>query len=391
MGLQVECPQCGYRNPEGVAECQGTFRFGKRKGQKCGFSRLKKAAGKIYWVDYRENGKRKRERIGPSKAAAEARELDIQKALTEKRHIERDKNATVTLEHLFDWFLNLQEVRSLDSYPRVKVQIKALSRLLNRNQAIRDLSTPQLEAYVNNRLKEPSPNRIGKTIAAKTVKEEISLLRNMLNRALSYKFISSAPISRYPTVKVDNVRRRVFATEEYKRLLEESPIWLKRIVIMAYGTGMRQGEIIQLQWGDVDLKAGFVRLKAATTKTDEARSVRLLPEVLAMLHDIPRAIHTQQVFLSVNNKPIPYWTTYIQKIWKRSLEKAEIEGACFHDLRHDFVTRAMRSGSASHVVMKQVGHKSDSMLRRYQLIDERDLLELRVDPTTTSQHQEIVS
>lgn len=156
---------------------------------------------------------------------------------------------------------------------------------------------------------------------------------------------------------------------------------------MAHGTGMRQGEILQLKWSDVDLKTGFVRLKAASTKTDEARLVRLLPAVLKMLHEIPRFLHTQQVFLSVNNKPIPYWTTYVQKIWKRSLEKAGIEGACFHDLRHDFVTRAMRSGNAPHVVMKQVGHKTDSMLRRYQLVDERDLLELRIDQSAPSEDQ----
>ena len=107
-----------------------------------------------------------------------------------------------------------------------------------------------------------------------------------------------------------------------------------------------------------------------------------------MLSDIPRVIHTQQVFLSVNSQPIPYWTTYVQKVWKRSLEKAEIKGACFHDLRHDFVTRAMRGGNASHIVMKQVGHKTDSMmLRRYKLIDERDLLELQINPLVTTQDQ----
>jgi integrase len=181
----------------------------------------------------------------------------------------------------------------------------------------------------------------------------------------------------------------VFSEVEYQQLLKECPLWLRRIVIMARGTGMRQSEILKLQWSDVDLQTGFVRLKASMTKTDEARSVRLLPEVVAMLREIPKALHTQQVFLSANNRPIPYWTTYVQKTWKQSLQKAGIEGACFHDLRHDFVTRAMRSGNASHVVMKQVGHKTDSMLRRYQLIDERDLLELRMDSSIPVQHQEI--
>ncbi len=389
MGIQVECPECGNRNPEGEARCKGKFRYGEQKGERCDFSRLTKASGKIYWIEYRDHGKRKRERIGPSKAAAEARLLEVQRTLVEDKHIERDKNAKVTLDQLFDWFLNLQEVKALDSYSRIRVQVKALKRLLNQNQLIRDLSRSQLDNYVSLRLQEPSPNRLGYPIAAKTVKEEISLLRNMLNRALSYEFISSIPISSFPNVKVDNVRKRIFEEDEYQRLLEECPLWLRRIVIMARGTGMRQGEILKLNWSDVDLKTGFVRLKSSMTKTDEARSVRLLPEVITMLREIPRALHTQQVFLSATNKPIPYWTTYVQKTWKQSLEKAGIEGACFHDLRHDFVTRAMRNGNASHVVMKQVGHKSDSMLRRYQLIDEKDLLELRMDSSAPVQCQEI--
>ena len=389
MGIQVECPECGNRNPEGEARCKGKFRYGEQKGERCDFSRLTKASGKIYWIEYRDHGKRKRERIGPSKAAAENRLLEVQKSLVEDKHIERDKNATVALGQLFDWFLNLQEVKALDSYVRMAQQIKSLSRLINTNQVVRDLTTHQLEEYVYSRLQEPSPTKRGQTIAPKTVKEELNLLRNVLNRALQYEVISKIPVSRYPTMKIDNVRKRVFTDEEYQRLLEKCPLWLKRIVIMARGTGMRQGEILKLQWSNVDLKTGFVRLKASMTKTDEARSVRLLPEVIAMLRETPRALHTQQVFLSATNKPIPYWTTYVQKTWKQSLEKARIEGACFHDLRHDFVTRAMRSGNASHVVMKQVGHKTDSMLRRYQLIDERDLLELQMDSSVSNQHQEI--
>ena len=77
-----------------------------------------------------------------------------------------------------------------------------------------------------------------------------------------------------------------------------------------------------------------------------------------------------------------------QKAWSQALKgDFSLEDACFHDLRHDFVTRAMRSGNASHVVMKQIGHNTDSMLRRYQLVDERDLLELRIIPSAPPQDQ----
>ena len=148
MGLLVECPKCRSRNPEGVAACRGNFRSGERKGQKCDYARLNKHSGKTYWIEFREYGKRKRERIGPSKTAAEARLLEVQKALVEKRHVERDKNASVTLAQLFDWFLNLQEVKVLDSYRRKKSQMKALKRLLNNDQLIRDLTINQLEQYM---------------------------------------------------------------------------------------------------------------------------------------------------------------------------------------------------------------------------------------------------
>ena len=56
-----------------------------------------------------------------------------------------------------------------------------------------------------------------------------------------------------------------------------------------------------------------------------ARSVRLLPEVVAMLSDIPRIVHAQQVFLSLNSQPIPYWTIYVQ-YGNAHLKKLELRG-----------------------------------------------------------------
>ena len=377
MGLEIECPKCGHWNSESTSTCKGRFRRGPNKGNPCGFARLKKEPNKNYRIEYRQGGKKVRESIGPSKAAAMARLLEVKKAQVEDRHIERDKNSMVTLDQLFDWFLALREVQKLDSYSRMKVQLKALRRLLTPQQLIRDVTIAQLENFVHRRLQEPSPNRIGKTIAPKTVKEEISLLRNILNRALRHEIISKIPVAYYPSVKVDNVRKRIFTDDEYQRLLEASPLWLRRIVIMAYWTGMRQKEIIQLEWNAVDLKTGFVRLNAAQTKTDEARSVRLSPQVIQMMKEIPKTLHTRNVFLSVTQKPICRWGSYQKKVWNESLKKAGIEDAVFHDMRHDFVTKAMRRGNPAYLVMKQVGHKSDAMLRRYQLIDERDLFEFR--------------
>ena len=152
---------------------------------------------------------------------------------------------------------------------------------------------------------------------------------------------------------------------------------------------MRQKEIIQLELADVDLQQGFVTLTASKTKTDEARSVCLLPNVIAMLREIPQANHTKKVFLYATSRQIPYWTGYLNEIWQIPLIEAEIENACFYDLHHDFITRAMRNGNASYVVMKQVDHKTDSMLRPYQLVYERELMELWIETQTLTQVQKI--
>ena len=65
---------------------------------------------------------------------------------------------------------------------------------------------------------------------------------------------------------------------------------MRNIVQMAYLTGMRQREIINLKWDSVDLSLGFVRLSASSTKTKTARLVKLVPDVVKMLEGIYRPI-----------------------------------------------------------------------------------------------------
>ena len=95
------------------------------------------------------------------------------------------------------------------------MQISALKRLLNSQQVVRDLTMIQLEEYIRQRLKEPSPSKLGSLMKPKTAKEEINLLRNIFNRALRHEIISKKPVAYFPFIKVDNVRKRIFTEDEY--------------------------------------------------------------------------------------------------------------------------------------------------------------------------------
>ena len=368
--LLVQCSACGNRVAFRKPTCVG--------GNGCGID-LTRAKGKVFVVRWRNlDGQSRQKKIGPSRIAAEEylRQIESQLALNIYIDRQKDRNQQVTLKELFRWFLNEPDVRELDSFKLLKTLTKSLSKRLSVNKPVSSLSTAILEDYKSKRLQDESPVYPGRKITPRTVQEELHCLRNAINRAVMSGFMSSNPIQRWPVIKVHNVRDRILSDSEWARLQKALPKWLWRIVFVAYHTGMRQNELMRMRWIQVDLKKGFVRLKAEDTKTEKNRIVRLIPEVVGVLRQAPRSMRSQQVFLSATGKPLQRWTSYVNRVWLEALEQADIQNFRFHDLRHTFVTRAMRAGNPAYLVMKQVGHRTESMLKRYHLIDESDLLQL---------------
>ena len=362
MALLQKCSKCHYKNSAKNHECRNCS------------NNFRKDRNKVWFVDYYgQDGKRKRERVGHSKEAAQQRERQIQCDLTEGRVIMKDKSANLTLGVLLDSYLDLDEVRKQRSYNRCTSKVKALKSLLNLSKKLRDFSINDVQEYIQHRSKEKSPCKANQSISAKTIKEEVATLRRAINLGVQYDWLDKSPIKHWPPIKVENVRERILSEEEFKKLKQTAPPFLWRILVIAYHTGMRQGEIMSLDWNQVDLKKKLIHLRAAQTKSNKGRPVAFNDEVLDMLLKAPRKPTSNKVFLSAYHKPIGKFTTYLRQVFKNSLQKAGIENFVFHDLRHTFVTNKMRAGLPEYAIMKQVGHESTAMLRRYQLVDESDL------------------
>ena len=112
----------------------------------CGF-KIGKASGKVYWAEWYQLGRRKRERIGPNKAAAEQRLREALKARTEERYIDKDPAARLTLGELCKWYLDLPEVKVKDSYVRDKEFVGHFKRLLGQDLKLKDLTLGRVESY----------------------------------------------------------------------------------------------------------------------------------------------------------------------------------------------------------------------------------------------------
>ena len=98
------------------------------------------------------------------------------------------------------------------------------------------------------------------------VNRELACLRSIFNVVrkglvhLPGRVLNENPISSVEFFAEHNIRDRVLTAEEFQRMLDASLEYLKPILHCAYHTGMRLGEILELTWDRVDLKAGFIRL-----------------------------------------------------------------------------------------------------------------------------------
>jgi integrase len=174
-----------------------------------------------------------------------------------------------------------------------------------------------------------------------------------------------------------NVRDRVLTPEEFQRMVNSSPDYLKPMLVCAYCTGMRRGEILGLTWDRVDMKTGFIRLKEIDTKTGEGRNIPIGLELGEVLRRLP-------VVLDAQGRRILYVFTRhgqriksIREVFARVCRDAGITNFVFHDLRHTATTNLRRAGVDALTAMKITGHKTMAVFRRYNTIDEDDLLAAR--------------
>jgi integrase len=354
MALLIECPKCKKRNSVDAANC------------KCGFN-IRKAAHKNYWIEYYLHGKRKRERIGPSKAAAEQRHREVLKSRTEERYIDKNKNLKVTFDELARWYLSLVQIKAKRSYERDELSVRTLGSFFS-GKVVGDMTVNLIEAYRQTRLQEESCRKHATRPA--TINREIACLRHMLNLAEQEAKIDAVPFKRMKALKENNIRNRILSAEEYERLLAACPPHTARIVKMAYYTGMRQGEILNLKWDQVDIKGGMVRLRPEDTKTDDARTIPLHPEVIAMLNAMPRTIHG--FVFTCDGRPVKE----VKRSFKTACKRSGIENFTFHDLRHTCINNWRLQGHDYFRIMAASGHKTMNVFKRYNTVTDEELKRL---------------
>ena len=218
--------------------------------------------GLNWYVDYYlPNGKRKRERVGPSEKQAELVLKKRRVQIAEGKFFDIKKETLISFYEAAEEYLEVYSKPNKRSSWRDEISVNHLATFF-RDKTIQEITPLDVEKYKKERIREVSPS---------TVNREIACLKHTFSKTKEWGKMRSNPIPSVTLFKVDNKRTRYLEKEEIARLIHACPDYLRRIVLVALNTGMRKSKILGLQWSDVDFNNKIIYVEQ--TKNREVREI----------------------------------------------------------------------------------------------------------------------
>jgi integrase len=193
-----------------------------------------------------------------------------------------------------------------------------------------------------------------------------------------------------------NRRRGFFEGDELEAVVAKLPEHLRGLLRFLFWTGWRSGEARGLEWRQVDLKAGVIRLD--DSKSGEPRTIPygVLPVLRAIVEaqrqradQLQRAAEADgkrkrlaRIVRHVFFTPAGFKIHDLAGEWDTARKAAGLPGRLVHDCRRTAARNMLRAGIPQAVAMQIGGWKTDSIFRRYAIVDERLLAEnlRKLDP-----------
>jgi integrase len=331
-----------------------------------------------WWVFINHQGKRTSRKIGTDEDVA----LDVAKKIEarlvlEEFDIEKGKSKTSTFKEYADTWLNgyIKELRRPSTHERY-------SDILTR------YVYPTLASRPLDQIKRGDIRALLLGLHKKGLsRATLALVRDVLNGPMSYavdeEIIASNPVS--GVIKRLNLKRdkrtaiEPLTREEVKLFLDTCEAHHPEFYpffLCAFRTGARLGELLALQWGDVDWNGRFIEVRrsykihrVSPTKTGKVRRVDMSDHLTETLQALYTA-RKREALKEGKGEPVEIVfhkngehmeQNFIRHIFKRILRKAGIREIRFHDIRHTYASLLLSDGQSPVYVKEQMGHHSISV------------------------------
>lgn len=259
------------------------------------------------------------------------------------------------------------------------------------DRKLSEVTNAMIQEHLQNKARsKKNPNGLGE----KSLLNIKAFLNLIFNQAVKNGYVMRNPVTGVKIPKAGKKETRALSIDEQHRLLDAARGYQRNImfaVVFALYTGCRKGEVMGLQWKDVDFKEGVIHISKQFSRhydmdgTGENKSVLEVsePKTKFSVRDIymfpsfakefaeykekmlqwkleNKFVHSEEdfVFVGVKNKPIEPRVFY--KYYQEVMDIACVEEADFHTLRHTFATRCIENGMDILMVSRTLGHSNIS-------------------------------
>jgi integrase len=330
---------------------------------------------KVYWVDFEFNGERIR-----FSSKSRSKKVAIQAEKAHRRRLEEGYNgikrpdppktfAAAAKDFVDVCGPNLAE-STLD---KIKREIDHLDPLIGK-KLLPDITSKDVQDIVKARRATGASNRY--------TNMTIEALRRILRRNGQWEHLRKD----YKKLKEPKCVGMALSHKEEETLLRECRRSSSRILILAVTlgiyTGMRRGEILSLQWCQINLKKAFLKVGKSKTEYGEGRVIPLIGAALKAIlawamrfpnrkpedYVVPKeryASKVGKVYHHDPTKPIGAWRT----AWETARRRAGVQ-LRFHDLRHTTVTRLLEAGRTIEQIAPIMGWSGQTMYEMVKIYSE---------------------
>ena len=238
------------------------------------------------------------------------------------------------------------------------------------------LSPEQVQNLLNGKLKDG--------LSSKTVAYIRQVLRTSLDQAMRWNLVSRNVVTLVPAPRKERVAIRPLEPHHIGAFLSAvAGRRLEALYVTTLALGLREGEVLGLQWQDIDLRARTLRvqrqlqrfggrLQLVEPKTDRARRVLDLPHSVVkaltehqkrqVIERLTAGAHWDEhglVFPTSVGTPLE--ARSLLRDFRQVIRKGRLPAIRFHDLRHSCATMLLVQGVPARVVMEILGHSEISL------------------------------
>ena len=212
-----------------------------------------------------------------------------------------------------------------------------------------------------------------------TINRNLSLLRRMMTLTIREKKLQFAKPYFPMTSEVNNVRKGFVTPEQFTKLLNALPSYLKPYVLFLCELGSRSGAASAIVWSWVDFKEGVIEIPEGVTKTGEPQTLPMSDELMGMLRkqfrkDDSPVFDTTNFRKEFRKACAAVGLGKITKmVSKNGYRWEKYEGLIPHDLRRSAVRNMKRAKVDEKVAMSISGHKTRAVFDRYNITDTDDV------------------